>query len=107
MVYPSFIQKSNQDKLKISILEFSSRFAGGKPTEGQKKRLIDSNKPKRSDYGTNRNERSNYLAALRKYNANKGTKETNTSLKISALGGISSFGGLGAIDGFNQALVTA
>ena len=76
MVYPSFIQKSNQDKLKVTILEFSSRFAGGKPTEGQKKRLIDSNKPKRSDYGTNRNERSNYLAALRKYNANKGTKES-------------------------------
>ena len=76
MVYPSFIQKSNQDKLKITILEFSSRFAGGKPTEGQKKRLIDSNKPKRSDYGTNRNEKGNYLAALRKYNANKGTKES-------------------------------
>ena len=28
-------------------------------------------------------------------------------LKISALGGISSAGGLGANDGFNQALVTA
>ena len=76
MVYPSFIQKSNQDKLKVTILEFSSRFAGGKPTEGQKKRLIDSNKPKRSDYGTNRNEKGNYLRALRKYNANKGAKES-------------------------------
>ena len=76
MVYPSFIQKSNQDKLKVTILEFSSRFAGGKPTEGQKKRLIDSNKPKRSDYGTNRNERGSYLRALRKYNANKGAKES-------------------------------
>ena len=30
MFYPSFIQKSDQDKLKITILEFSSRFAGGK-----------------------------------------------------------------------------
>jgi len=76
MVYPSFIQKSNQDKLKITILEFSSRFSGGKPTEGQKKKLISSNKPKSSDYGTNRNERGSYLAALRKYNANKGTKES-------------------------------
>ena len=38
---------------------------------------------------------------------NKGTKETSTSFKISALGGMSSAGGLGAIDGFSQALVTA
>ena len=30
MFYPSFIEKSNQDKLKITILEFSSRFKGGK-----------------------------------------------------------------------------
>jgi hypothetical protein len=40
-------------------------------------------------------------------NPNKGTNETNTSFKISALGGISSAGGLGAIDGFSQALKTA
>ena len=40
-------------------------------------------------------------------NPNKGTKETNTSFRISALGGISSAGGLGAIEGFNHALVTA
>ena len=32
MFYPSFIQKSDQDKLKITILEFSSRFEGGKKT---------------------------------------------------------------------------
>ena len=76
MVYPSFIQKSNQDKLKITILEFSSRFAGGKPTEGQKKKLIDSNKPKKSDYGTSRTASGQYHAALRRYNANKGTKES-------------------------------
>ena len=36
-----------------------------------------------------------------------GTKETKTSFKISPVGGISSFGGLGAIDGFNHALNTA
>ena len=30
MFYPSFIEKSNQDKLKITILEFSSRFKDGK-----------------------------------------------------------------------------
>ena len=40
-------------------------------------------------------------------NENNGRKETNTSLRISPVGGMSSFGGLGAIDGFNQALVTA
>jgi hypothetical protein len=40
-------------------------------------------------------------------NPNNGTKETKTSFKISALGGISSAGGFGAIEGFNQALVTA
>tara|TARA_Y100000996_G_scaffold11223_1_gene9113 strand:+ start:305 stop:505 length:201 start_codon:yes stop_codon:yes gene_type:complete len=38
---------------------------------------------------------------------NKGTNETSTSFKISDLGGISSAGGLGAIEGLNQALVTA
>ena len=32
MFYPSFIQKSDQDKLKITILEFSSRLEGGKKT---------------------------------------------------------------------------
>ena len=40
-------------------------------------------------------------------NPNNGTKETKTSFKISALGGISSAGGLGAKEGFNHALVTA
>ena len=29
MFYPSFIEKSSQDKLKITILEFSSRFKDG------------------------------------------------------------------------------
>ena len=28
--YPAFIERSEQDKLKITILEFSSRFRGGK-----------------------------------------------------------------------------
>ena len=37
MFYPSFIEKSNQDKLKITMLEFSSRFKGGKTGEGSKK----------------------------------------------------------------------
>ena len=38
---------------------------------------------------------------------NKGTKDTSTSFKISALGGISSAGGLGAIEGLSHALKTA
>ena len=38
MFYPSFIEKSNQDKLKITILEFSSRFKGGKTGESSKKK---------------------------------------------------------------------
>ena len=37
MFYPSFIEKSDQDKLKITILEFSSRFKGGKTGESSKK----------------------------------------------------------------------
>ena len=40
-------------------------------------------------------------------NPKSGTKETSTSFKISPLGGISSSGGLGAMEGFIQALVTA
>ena len=37
MFYPSFIEKSDQDKLKITILEFSSRFKGGKTGKSSKK----------------------------------------------------------------------
>ena len=37
MFYPSFIEKSNQDKLKITMLEFSSRFKGGKTGKDSKK----------------------------------------------------------------------
>ena len=41
MFYPSFIQKSDQDKLKITILEFSSRFKGGKSGEkSQRKKTL-------------------------------------------------------------------
>ena len=50
MFYPSFIEKSNQDKLKITILEFSSRFKGGqifddlkKPVQTQKGRSASKN----------------------------------------------------------------
>ena len=67
MFYPSFIQKSNQDKLKVTILEFSSRFESGKLTKAQQ----DKNKPRKSDYGTNRNAKANYERALRKYNKQK------------------------------------
>ena len=38
---------------------------------------------------------------------NKGKKDTRTSFKITAVGGISSAAGFGAIEGFNQALNTA
>jgi len=78
LFYPSFIQKSNQDKLKITILEFSSRFKGGKKDPKKLSKLGNvSGKPKRSDYGTNRNERGSYLAALRKYKNGKGRSNLN------------------------------
>ena len=38
-------------------------------------------------------------------NENNGTKDTKTSFKISALGGISSAAGLGAKDGLKYALM--
>ena len=81
LFYPSFIQKSNQDKLKITILEFSSRFKGGKKDPKKLSKLGNvSGKPKRSDYGTNRNERGSYLRALRKYKKGKtNLTETNGS----------------------------
>ena len=40
-------------------------------------------------------------------NENKGKNETKTSFIITAVGGISSAAGFGAIDGFSHALVTA
>ena len=78
LFYPSFIQKSNQDKLKITILEFSSRFKGGVKDPKKMSKLGNvSGKPRRSDYGTNRNERGKYLAALRKYKNGKGNTNLN------------------------------
>ena len=34
LFYPAFIQRSEQDKLKITIMEFSSRFMGAKNPKG-------------------------------------------------------------------------
>jgi hypothetical protein len=87
LFYPSFIQKSNQDKLKITILEFSSRFKGGKNDPKKLSKLENvSGKPKRSDYGTNRNERGSYLRALRKYKQGKGktnlTESSGSALSL-------------------------
>jgi len=52
MFYPSFIQKSDQDKLKITILEFSSRFEGGKKTGNFKANYISSTKKNSSGSGS-------------------------------------------------------
>ena len=87
LFYPSFIQKSNQDKLKITILEFSSRFKGGKKDPKKLSKLGNvSGKPKRSDYGTNRNERGSYLRAHRKYKKGK-TKLTEGNGRAISLDG--------------------
>ena len=52
MFYPSFIQKSDQDKLKITILEFSSRFEGGKKTGNFKANYTSSTKKRSSGSGS-------------------------------------------------------
>ena len=52
MFYPSFIQKSDQDKLKITILEFSSRFEGGKKTGNFKANYTSSTKKNSSGSGS-------------------------------------------------------
>ena len=85
MFYPSFIQKSNQDKLKVTILEFSSRFKGGKKDPKKMSQLGQVNgKPRRSDFGTGRSGRGKYLAELRKFKKGKGAADVNNS-NMSAL----------------------
>ena len=69
MFYPSFIQKSDQDKLKITILEFSSRFEGGKKTGNFKADYTSSTKVNRS--GRKKNIRGSGAKNRRK-NSNKG-----------------------------------
>ena len=85
LFYPSFIQKSNQDKLKVTILEFSSRFKGGKKDPKKMSQLGQINgKPRRSDFGRGRSGRGKYLAELRKFKKGKGKADLNNS-NMSAL----------------------
>ena len=85
LFYPSFIQKSNQDKLKVTILEFSSRFKGGKKDPKKMSQLGQVNgKPRRSDFGRGRSGRGKYLAELRKFKKGKGKADLNNS-NMSAL----------------------
>ena len=85
LFYPSFIQKSSQDKLKVTILEFSSRFKGGKKDPKKMSQLGQVNgKPRRGDFGTGRSGRAKYLAELRKFKKGKGKADLNNS-NMSAL----------------------
>ena len=91
LFYPSFIQKSSQDKLKVTILEFSSRFKGGKKDAKKMSSLGKPNRqgkpPKRSDYGTNRSEKSKYLAALSKYEKARASDLNNANMSALSLDG--------------------
>ena len=72
MFYPSFIQKSDQDKLKITILEFSSRFEGGKKTGNFKADYTSSTKKRSSGSGSKfKRERGSGMKNRTK-NSNKG-----------------------------------
>ena len=85
LFYPSFIQKSSQDKFKVTILEFSSRFKGGKKDPKKMSQLGQINgKPRRSDFGRGRSGRGKYLAELRKIKKGKGKADLNNS-NMSAL----------------------
>ena len=85
LFYPSFIQKSSQDKFKVTILEFSSRFKGGKKDPKKMSQLGQVNgKPRRSDFGRGRSGRGKYLAELRKFKKGKGKADLNNS-NMSAL----------------------
>ena len=91
LFYPSFIEKSSQDKLKVTILEFSSRFKGGKKDTKKMSSLGKPNRqgkpPKRSDYGTNRSEKGKYLAALRKYENARSSDLNNANMSALSLDG--------------------
>ena len=91
LFYPSFIQKSSQDKLKVTILEFSSRFKGGKKDTKKMSSLGKPNRqgkpPNRSDYGTNRSEKGKYLAALRKYENARSSDLNNANMSALSLDG--------------------
>ena len=72
MFYPSFIQKSDQDKLKITILEFSSRFEGGKKTGNFKADYTSSTKRISSGSGSKFKRQRGSGAKNRSKNSNKG-----------------------------------
>ena len=68
--YPAFIERSEQDKLKITILEFSTRFRGAKiPKSKLKSNRIP---PKPVKIGSGRSAAKNYQDAMKVYNKKYG-----------------------------------
>ena len=86
MIYPSFIEKSSQDKLKITILEFSSRFKGGKLNAPTKKTANVKTIPKYEQNRRNnrpfpKSRYSSGVAGLKK-NKSGSIKKENGSLSL-------------------------
>ena len=66
LYYPAFIQRSEQDKLKITIMEFSSRFMGAKNPKSQLSSTRRPPAPVRKQFTRSGNK--NYREALKAYN---------------------------------------
>ena len=65
LFYPAFIQRSEQDKLKITIMEFSSRFMGAKNPKGNLNSTRRPPAPVQTQFG--RSASKNYQDAKKAY----------------------------------------
>ena len=75
--YPAFIERSEQDKLKITILEFSSRFRGGKVPKSKLKSNRIPPPPQKKSGASSRFYQRDLTAYRKKYGKNADKNRVN------------------------------
>ena len=75
--YPAFIERSEQDKLKITILEFSSRFRGGKIPKSKLKSNRIPPPPQKKSGASSRFYQRDLTAYRKKYGKNADKNRVN------------------------------
>ena len=79
--YPAFIERSEQDKLKITILEFSTRFRGGKIPKSKLKSNRIPPPPKKAQGSRSRFYQRDLAAYNKKYGLNSDKNRVNVGDK--------------------------
>ena len=78
--YPAFIERSEQDKLKITILEFSTRFRGAKVPKSKLSSNRIPPKPVKTQMG--RGASKNYQDAMKAYNKKYGKNADKNRVNV-------------------------